>query len=136
MSSWLSVVFHVHDLTLSCGINSLMHPNLSHQTCCCGHWICWAVPGRFTPQLSLTSGFKRDMTNYPHWILLFAVTGFAGRFRADLHCKLNPTSSWPFSSLSNCHAHVQVFMFRFMSSFKSCFMSNRVKLMSIFRFKS
>ena len=87
--------------------NSLMHPNLSRQTCCCGHWICRAVPGRFTPQLSLTSGFKRDMTNYPHWILLFAVTGFAGRFRAELHCKLNPTSSWPFSSSFMCHVHVQ-----------------------------
>ena len=48
----------VHDLTLSCGNNSLTHPNLSHQTCCCGHWICRAVPGRITPQLSLTSGFQ------------------------------------------------------------------------------
>ena len=35
-----------------------MHPNLSHQTCCCGHWICRAVPGKITPQLSLTSGFQ------------------------------------------------------------------------------
>merc|ERR1712080_445106 len=34
-----------------------MHPNLSHQTYCCGHWICRAVQGRITIQLSLTSGF-------------------------------------------------------------------------------
>ena len=101
---------------------NLMRPT-SHIRLCCGYWMCRAGPGSFTPQPSLTSSFKRDMTNYSHWVLLFVATGFAGRFRADLRYKLNPTSSWPlygflhvmttfkFSSIINFHVTFQVMFF-------------------------
>ena len=56
------------------------------------------------------------MTNYSHWVLLFAVTGFAGRFQADFNCKLNPTSSWPRSSYLSVMSQIHIFKYNFMSS--------------------
>ena len=118
MSYRLSVISQIY-LTLSCGINLINALSTSHIRLCCGYWLRRAGPGRFTQQPSLTSGFKRGMTNYPHWVLLFVATGFAGRVRADLCYKLNPTSSWPLPCFSTCHVHV-----KFRPLFKSMFSCN------------
>ena len=73
-----------------------MHLHLSHQTLL---WLLVKPVG--SGQLYTTTwsnlGFKHNMTNFSHWVLLFATTSQAGRFRVVLRCKLNPTSSWPHS---------------------------------------
>ena len=108
MSSWLSVAFHVHDLTQSCGINSLMHPNLSHQTCCCGHWICWAVPGRITPQLSLTSGFQVQYDQLPTLVPIFCSNWICWAVPGRITLQTQPNLELAMLSLSMRHVNVQV----------------------------